>query len=949
MRPWKPVICLAGTILTAASFSAPTVLAANPAPILYVDAAAAACTDSGPGTQAAPFCSIQAAANVVVAGQTVYIQGAPGLEYGAATITRSGTPTAPITFVGTGVNGTIPVLYPVHALASVTISGASNVVLSSLDIQHSESEDGINVNNAQHITLDRLIVNEDSGRAGVTGIAIDGQSSSVTVSRSQIFGQRGPGVAMQAGAQHITIGANYVYSESEFAGISVNGATADVTSNSVWVRCGDAVGVTGNSAVSAENNFLAITPLSTCQGPAAALAVDAASAAGVHASYNALHATAPGTEYLWSGTPYQTAAAFQAGTGQGGHDIDMPDLVPTRFAPPADSLLVDSADCGAPGELPTDLHGGAHVNDPFVADLGTGSCHADRGAIELEDPIALFFNDGGVTQGVVPFTSTITIDSANLSPWNEQVSYTTDFGDGSGPQAVSAGGSVTHTYVTPGIYQLIVTATDSGGSAVTKTVRMVVGTVSPPSDGLAAQPSVFTAPSSSGINADAGKFVVLPGPDSWEVASTAIDFGDGSSTSLGNLLSWTHLYPRPGSYTATLTTTDVFGRSATTKAAITVGDEILPINPFFVHGGNANGDFAISPHKALVLSMARLDAGGSDIAAAQLVVAIGHPSGRGSLTIYPHGSSRPAQADLDFGPGHAASGVVLAVPGHDRQVAFYNSSSRTVAVGIRTTGLEVTSNGTSGEDGDTYAPTSAVRVLDTRRPVQGVHHPVKAGQKIAFSVRSAGVPVSADQVVLDVTATNTHAPGSATVFSGKPSETAPTPPEPYWRSHQTVTSLVVVHLVGSNVSLLNSSSGSADFMVDVVGYYNFYGLGAVFLPVSKQLTEGSNGGRSVTVRAGGSVQVPVSGCRGARIADITAITAKIAVTGTTASGFVAAYQAGIARPGTRTLSYSAHEASAGMAFIPVRSGAIQLYNSGSRPVAVSVNMTGCYYHYPPAV
>src|SRR5258708_19829247 len=119
MRTGKAFICLAGRILTAASFSAPTVLAANPAPILYVDAAAAACTDSGPGTQAAPFCSIQAAANVVVAGQTVYIQGAPGLEYGAATITRSGTPTPPITFVAPRLNATLPALSPFPPLPSL--------------------------------------------------------------------------------------------------------------------------------------------------------------------------------------------------------------------------------------------------------------------------------------------------------------------------------------------------------------------------------------------------------------------------------------------------------------------------------------------------------------------------------------------------------------------------------------------------------------------------------------------------------------------------------------------------------------------------------------------------------------------------------------------------------------------------------------------------------------
>ena len=43
---------------------------------LYVDAASSACNDLGSGTQAVPFCTIQAAANVVNPGQTVYIEGA---------------------------------------------------------------------------------------------------------------------------------------------------------------------------------------------------------------------------------------------------------------------------------------------------------------------------------------------------------------------------------------------------------------------------------------------------------------------------------------------------------------------------------------------------------------------------------------------------------------------------------------------------------------------------------------------------------------------------------------------------------------------------------------------------------------------------------------------------------------------------------------------------------
>lgn len=60
------------------------------------------CRVGGPGTQAVPFCPIQEAADIVTPGQTVHV--GPGDYTGSVTITRSGTPDAPISFVGTGIN-----------------------------------------------------------------------------------------------------------------------------------------------------------------------------------------------------------------------------------------------------------------------------------------------------------------------------------------------------------------------------------------------------------------------------------------------------------------------------------------------------------------------------------------------------------------------------------------------------------------------------------------------------------------------------------------------------------------------------------------------------------------------------------------------------------------------------------------------------------------------------
>src|SRR5580700_10917303 len=70
---------------------------AAPGTVLFVDGALSACSDSGPGTQQQPFCTISAATDRAQPGQTVLV--AP-TNNASLTITRSGTPGDPITIEG---------------------------------------------------------------------------------------------------------------------------------------------------------------------------------------------------------------------------------------------------------------------------------------------------------------------------------------------------------------------------------------------------------------------------------------------------------------------------------------------------------------------------------------------------------------------------------------------------------------------------------------------------------------------------------------------------------------------------------------------------------------------------------------------------------------------------------------------------------------------------------
>src|SRR5260221_4556476 len=171
-------------LLVGAFFLAPAPRAiADPPSFLYVNGAAVNCSDTGPGGQTQPFCSIQAAADVASPGQTVEISGAPTVTYGAVTIKRSGTATQPITFTSATPGAVMPQIYAPTAQPSVTISGAHDIVLSYLNVYGNVG--GIEVAGGQDITLDRLFVYDDHPTASnPRPLAIGGASARGTPSRA---------------------------------------------------------------------------------------------------------------------------------------------------------------------------------------------------------------------------------------------------------------------------------------------------------------------------------------------------------------------------------------------------------------------------------------------------------------------------------------------------------------------------------------------------------------------------------------------------------------------------------------------------------------------------------------------------------------------------------------------------------------------------------------------
>jgi uncharacterized protein YvpB len=243
---------------------------------------------------------------------------------------------------------------------------------------------------------------------------------------------------------------------------------------------------------------------------------------------------------------------------------------------------------------------------------------------------------------------------------------------------------------------------------------------------------------------------------------------------------------------------------------------------------------------------------------------------------------------------------------------------------------------------DTYHPLSPVRLFDTRDGTGGApRQPVGPGQHVDIPVLGrGGVPASgADAVVLNVTVTDPTAAGFLTVY---PSGIAwPGSSNLNWVARRTTANLVMVP-IGPNgmVSALNSS-GQANVVADVEGWYGPTG-GATnaglfnALPPARLLDTRSTGGplgqaQSRTLQVTGRSGVPSSG--------VAAVTLNVTATDPTTSSYLTVFPTGAAGPSTSNLNFLAGQQLPNRVMVPVGAGGqITIFNAlGQVNVVVDVN------------
>jgi len=629
----------------------------------YVDRNAGSCTDAGAGSASQPFCTIDRAADKVVAGDGVQVAGGTYPE--AVTVSASGTSSAPIAFAAAD-----------GAVVTVTgqdngfvLSGVSWVAIHGFRVTNTSST-GVSVSSSSHITLSQNDVSNVGQRvngATAPGIRLNTVSDSVVSgnkshdnsdygiylsgnsTRNQIRGNttyndaRGytriaagirmysspgntvennishhnedSGIESYAGSNNTLLRNNLTYANGDHGIDNYNSTGQRIIGNTVYKNITAGINVEAGSTGATVANNVSVDNGINSPRTRSNIRVDSQSVSGSSMDSDLVYLSTPDVLLVWNSTSYTSLAAFQLATGQETHglqaDPKWKSAINGDFRLTTGSPAIDSANSAVSGEAPTDLEGLLRFDDPPTPNTGLGArLYDDRGAFEFapttppgdQPPTAVL--DVSPMSGTAPLAVAADASRSTDSDATPIASYSFDFGDGTAVVGPQPGATAAHTYTGAGSYTLTVTVTDSAGnsSTATATVQVAPGE-SAPAAALAVTPS--SGKVNLNVTADAS---ASTDDDGTPIASYTFDFGDGSA-SPGPQTTPTaaHTYTRAGTYTVKVTVKDTAGLSSTATAQVSVTDD-PPVAQLRLSRST------IAAHAVLADSSASTDTDGTPIA-----------------------------------------------------------------------------------------------------------------------------------------------------------------------------------------------------------------------------------------------------------------------------------------------------------------------------------------------
>lgn len=827
-----------------------------PAPVIYVDDYPSDhCSDTAAnsGSAAVPYCTVQAAADVVVAGQTVQLVGVDTFS-GQVTVSHSGTADKPIKFVGGTRTGTNPdnAVPDIGAVLTssvpgesygLVISGASYVTFSGIRIIGGTSS-AVLVTNSSHIRLEQDSLERNNRASTSAPIAeVDGGSSDVTIDRSYAVAVNStlPAVQIDAGAANTTVSENIIQISMQSSAVSITGATnTAVTGNTVWdchLTCYDVSGAATGTSI--ENNILSSLGSSTV-----GISVSADSAPSTSLDYNIVNMPNSSSLYSWAGTSYASAAALNTKSGQGAHDLDTnPDVHRPDGTPLEGSPAISSADANAPGELPVDYYGNVRSQDPADPVTGTGVGYYDRGAVQLPDPMAVSLTQSNYW-GAQTDTETLTT-AFTAAPWSSDVTYYYDFGDGATKTSNSP--TATHTYTGAGRYTPSVTVTDAAHGVATASTWVAVG----PGNAYFPLSPTRVLDTRAGIGTNGVKAKV-PANGNVVLALAGVG-GFPASGAAAAVLNVTVTNPGAGGYItvypsgATMPTISNLNFTAAQTVPNLVTVKVGADGKVIMHNGSGaptdliadlagyygpgmgsayNGLFparvanvtatAGSTQLIQVLDSSQLGAWSAQITAVALNVTVANGTSGGYLTVYPEGAARPTVSNLNYTRGEARANSVIVPVSADGNVNIYDNSTANATVKVL---VDVQGYYVAAPQGGSFIPVDPTRIIDTRKALGtgGVAGPVY-GLQVRVGSYSAIPPNTTGPIVLNVTVVKPTGGGYLSVYPGD--AIIVNTSNINFAQGETVPNLVMASagsadLLNLDLSLFNQ----ADIVTDLFGYF----------------------------------------------------------------------------------------------------------------------------------
>ena len=234
-----------------------------------------------------------------------------------------------------------------------------------------------------------------------------------------------------------------------------------------------------------------------------------------------------------------------------------------------------------------------------------------------------------------------------------------------------------------------------------------------------------------------------------------------------------------------------------------------------------------------------------------------------------------------------------------------------------------------------FVPLTPARLLDTRGGIGGNITPLAGDVFTELDVTGVGgVPeTGVTAVVMNVTVDAPTAPGYLTAWPS--GEGRPGVSNLNYIPGQTVPNLVTVK-VGANgrVNIYNSS-GSANVVADVVGFYTDAkpASGGLFTPLTPDRVLDTRsgvgrGGVAGPVAAGQAIDVAVTGVGGVPASGVTAVALNVTVDQPTAAGFITTWPTGEGRPAASTHNFVPGLTAANLVLAKVGAGGrVSMFNS----------------------